>query len=496
MKTAGILMPVSSFPSEHGIGDFGKSSYEFIDRCKKSGVKIWQILPLNPLGYGNSPYQPYSSFAGDELYISLDLLKEEGLLTEIEPIDQKESNHIDYAAVREYKGAYLAKAFEQFHANQEYEKFIQQEWVYLYAVYITFKKANDLKCWNEWKIEHQEWILNTKNKAQKNQKEESQNFLLKPYERDIAYEMFLQFIFYKQWIQLKKYANAAGIQVMGDMPFYVGIDSLDVWANQECFLLDEKGFPTFIAGVPPDYFSETGQRWGNPIYDWEYLKKTEYDFWMKRLSYAGELFDIVRIDHFRAFDTYWKIPSSCPTAVEGKWVEAPGHEVFEKIQKELKNVEIVVEDLGDLRPQVLKLRDDFHLKGMKVVQFTFDPKENNNNFKDRENMIIYTGTHDNQTTRGWYESQPFFKRLSIRKFMFLHGYRYKKISHCFIQYAFSSIASIAIVPMQDIIGLSDEGRMNTPGTLGSPNWEWRMLDFKAFDENLDQFTHMIQTTGR
>lgn len=486
MKTAGILMPVSAFPSEYGIGDFGKNAYAFIDRCKKSGVKIWQILPLNPLGYGNSPYQPYSSFAGDEIYISLDLLKEEGLLTEIKPLKQEDSNHIDYVAVREHKSFYLKKAFEQFKETAEYESFAKQEWVYLYAVYITFKKANDLKCWNEWNKEQKEWILQRGSKVQEWEK----------YKKDIAYEMFVQYIFYKQWIQLKQYANAAKISIMGDMPFYVGIDSLDVWANQSCFLLDEKGFPTFIAGVPPDYFSETGQRWGNPIYDWEHLKETNYDFWMKRLAYAGELFDIVRIDHFRAFDTYWKIPASCPTAVEGEWIEAPGHEIFTKIQKELKNVEIVVEDLGDLRPQVLQLRDDFHLKGMKVVQFTFDPKENNNNFKDRENMIIYTGTHDNQTTRGWYESQSFLKRWSIRKFMFLHGYHYKEISHCFIAYAFSSIASIAIVPMQDIIGLSDEGRMNTPGTLGSPNWEWRMQNFQAFDKNLERLKHMIHKNGR
>jgi len=484
MKTAGILMPISSMPSEHGIGDFGKNSYDFIDRCKKNGIKIWQILPLNPLGYGNSPYQPYSSFAGDELYISLEQLKEEGILKELKTLQNtKENNAIDYPSARAHKEFYLKKAYENFKPDAAYGEFVKREWVFLYAVYITFKKANELHCWNEWKEEEKNWITD-------------RELSLHGYEEAIGYEMFVQYIFYKQWMRLKKYANNCGIKIMGDMPFYVGIDSLDVWANQKCFLLDEKGFPTFIAGVPPDYFSKTGQRWGNPIYDWDYLKKTDYDFWMKRLSYAGELFDIVRIDHFRAFDTYWKIPVSCPTAEVGEWIEAPGHEVFHKIQKELKNVEIVVEDLGDLRPEVLKLRDDFHLKGMKVVQFTFDPKENNSNFKDKENMIIYTGTHDNQTTRGWFLSQGFFKKCSIKRYMFFHGYRYKKISHSFIAYAFDSIATIAIVPMQDIIGLSDEGRINTPGTLGSPNWEWRLLNFKTFDENIEILKTMIVKSGR
>jgi len=389
MRDAGVLLPVSALPSRHGIGDFGKSSYEFVKKLKESGVKIWQILPLNPLGFGNSPYQPYSSYAGDELYISLELLKEEGLIREIKDF-RKDETRIDYQAVRSFKEGYLREAFDAFRPTEDYDEFRRRDWVYKYAVFITLKKANNLRCWNEWPKEQREWIRDRK-------------FNIEPYKNEIRYEIFLQYIFYKQWMALKKSANQAGIKIMGDIPIYVGIDSLDVWDNQECFLLDLECRPAFIAGVPPDYFSESGQRWGNPIYNWEFIKTRGFDLWVNRLSYAGELFDIVRIDHFRGFDTYWKIPASCPTAVEGEWVEAPGYELFEILSEKLPDVEIVAEDLGDLRPEVLKLRDHFGLKGMKVVQFTFDPNEKNNNFQDRENMIIYTGTHDNQTIRGWYE---------------------------------------------------------------------------------------------
>ncbi|SCP99802.1 4-alpha-glucanotransferase [Anaerobium acetethylicum] len=482
MRDAGVLLPVSALPSRHGIGDFGKSSYEFVKKLKESGVKIWQILPLNPLGFGNSPYQPYSSYAGDELYISLELLKEEGLIREIKDF-RKDETRIDYQAVRSFKEGYLREAFDAFRPTEDYEEFRRRDWVYKYAVFITLKKANNLRCWNEWPKEQREWIRDRK-------------FNIEPYKNEIRYEIFLQYIFYKQWMALKKSANQAGIKIMGDIPIYVGIDSLDVWDNQECFLLDLECRPAFIAGVPPDYFSESGQRWGNPIYNWDFIKTRGFDLWVNRLSYAGELFDIVRIDHFRGFDTYWKIPASCPTAVEGEWVEAPGYELFEILSEKLPDVEIVAEDLGDLRPEVLKLRDHFGLKGMKVVQFTFDPNEKNNNFQDRENMIIYTGTHDNQTIRGWYESQKLLRRLAIRLYLWRKGYRQNMISHRFIAYALDSIAAVAVVPIQDIMGLGDEGRLNTPGTLGSPNWEWKLADFRELDRNLPQLKKMVVASGR
>lgn len=482
MRKAGILLPVASLPSNYGIGDFGVYAYEFVDHIKEMGMKIWQILPLNSLGYGNSPYQPYSSFAGDELYISLEKLKEEGLLTELPPHFRPEESTIDYESVRHYKEASLKEAFKNFKPDEEYEQFVQMDWVRNYCVFITLKKANDLKCWNEWKEEHQTWIVDKKCD-------------LTPFEDSILYEQFIQYMFYKQWKTLKNYANENGIAIMGDIPFYVGLDSFDVWANQQCFLMD-KSRPTFIAGVPPDYFSEFGQRWGNPIYNWDYLKETNYQFWIDRVGYNRNLYDMIRIDHFRAFDTFWKIPSSCETAVEGEWMEAPGYEVLDTIYKTMPDIHLVAEDLGDMRPEVFQLRDHYQLKGMKIFQFAMDLAEGNNYFQDRENMIIYTGTHDNQTMMGWFTSQDPAYQEHIKENMEKHGYTQETLSDRFLAHVFHSIAEWAIVPVQDVLGLLDEGRLNTPGTVGSPNWEWKMVSFAPFIEKKQDIYRMLEETNR
>lgn len=483
MREAGILLPLSSLPSNHGIGDMGAYSYELIDLLKSGGFRIWQILPLNPLGYGNSPYQPYSSFAGDEIYISLDELFHEGLLKKEAPKFRQKEQYVDYEKVRSFKETYLKQAFHNFISNEEYEAFTKQEWVYLYGVFLTLKKKNDLKCWNEWEKEQQEWI-------------KTKEFDVSIYEEDIRYEMFIQYLFYKQWMKVKAYANANGIRIMGDIPFYVGIDSLDVWANQECFLLGADGKPTFIAGVPPDYFSTTGQRWGNPIYDWDYLKEQNYQFWLDRIDYNSKLFDIIRIDHFRAFDTYWKIPSTCDTAIEGEWLEAPGYEVFDLIVKKFPQVEIIAEDLGDLREEVHVLKNHYGLKGMKIVQFTFDPNENNNNFEDIENMVIYTGSHDNQTIKGWYMSQEKKTQNAIRKSLKKSGYEDRVIAKRFVKLTLDSIAEMAILPVQDLINLGDEARINTPGTLGTPNWEWKLNNLRSFKKEISGLKELIQASNR
>ena len=283
---------------------------------------------------------------------------------------------------------------------------------------------------------------------------------------------------------------------MGDIPFYVGIDSLDVWANQKCFLLGADGKPTFIAGVPPDYFSATGQRWGNPIYDWKYLKKEDYKFWLDRIAYNSKLFDIIRIDHFRAFDTYWKIPATCETAIEGEWVEAPGYEVFDLIVEKFKKIQIIAEDLGDLREEVHILKNHYGLKGMKIVQFTFDPRENNNNFEDTRNMVIYTGSHDNQTIRGWYESQNENTQDAIRKALEKAGYKDRVISRRFIRLTLDSIADMAILPLQDFLDLGDEARINTPGTVGSPNWEWKLTNFHKLRKEISGIKDLIIASKR
>lgn len=481
MKKVGVLMPVASLPSNHGVGDFGKYSYDFIDLMKKAGMDIWQILPLNPLGFGNSPYQPYSSYAGDEIYINLDQLVEEGLLEEVKPY-RKNKKTIDYIHVRNFKNKYLKKAYRNFKPNKSYNTFIKQEWVYEYAVYLTLKKQNNLICWNEWPVEQQNWILD-------------RSYDLTLLQDEISYEMFVQFEFYKQWMDLKTYANKKGIEIMGDIPIYVGIDSLDVWSNQKCFLLGADNKPSFVAGVPPDYFSKTGQRWGNPIYDWDYIEKTNFEFWIHRLSYCNKMFDIVRIDHFRAFDTYWKIPDSCPTAEVGEWVEAPGYALFDEVFKQIKDINIIVEDLGDLRPEVLQLRDHYNFKGMRIVQFNFNPDEEENSVYDNvENLVLYTGTHDNQTMRGWYKSQPSQIKKRVRKNLKRYECIEGPISWKFVEFTYKQNSYMSIIPMQDIIDLGDEGRINTPGTLGSPNWEWKMNDLKPLKERVQALSKIVKNS--
>ena len=389
-RVAGVLMPVASLPSDCGAGSFGKEAYAFVDSLARMGMKIWQLLPLNPLGYGNSPYQPYSSFAGDELYIDIALLEEAGYVkSERMPFDDSGNDgKVAYEKARAYKEPYLKEAYKAFREKEsespEFLEFKKIDWVYPYAVFIALKKQNDLRCWNEWPKEQQDWILDGK-------------YDISHLEEEIRYQMFLQFMFYKQWMNLKAYANQKGISIMGDIPIYVGIDSLDVWGCRENFLLDAEGKPAFIAGVPPDYFSETGQRWGNPIYNWNYMEQNGFAFWINRLAYSSRLYDVIRIDHFRAFDTYWKIPASCETAIEGAWIEAPGYALFDTIFKELPDIQIVAEDLGDLRPEVLKLRDHYHFMGMHIVEFALLSGE------PAEHQLIYTGTHDNQTIQGWYQ---------------------------------------------------------------------------------------------
>ncbi|MFC2584760.1 MAG: 4-alpha-glucanotransferase [Lachnoanaerobaculum saburreum] len=485
MKKTGILMPVSALPSTTGVGELGRASYQWIDIMKENGVKIWQILPLNPVGYGNSPYQPYSSCAGDELYISLDLLYDAGLLDKKPDNFRENAKSVDYTAVRAFKENYLREAFEKFlvkNGSEEpaYKDFISQEWVYTYGVFRALKLRNKGACWNEWKTEDKDWPNNRKP-------------LTKDVEEEVRYQCFLQYIFFTQWMNVKKYANEAGIEIMGDVPFYVGLDSVDVWSGKENFLLDTDGRPVFIAGVPPDYFSATGQRWGNPIYDWEYLKKNGYKFWVDRIGYSNKLFDIIRIDHFRAFDTFWKIPASCPTAVDGEWIEAPGYEVIDTLNKEIPDVNLVAEDLGNLRPEVLELKDHYHLKGMRILLFSIDTngKYARDISKDIENIIFYTGTHDNDTLMQWYKGLTVATKRKVREFLKKQCIKSGSIKDRLLTYVLNSKAEYAIIPLADIIGLGKEGHINTPGTVGSPNWEWHMTDFKKAVEELARYKKLI-----
>ncbi|MBF1110345.1 MAG: 4-alpha-glucanotransferase, partial [Solobacterium sp.] len=469
MRKAGILMPVASLPGRHGCGTFGKEAYDFVKMMHQSGLGIWQLLPLNPLGYGNSPYQPYSSYAVDELYISLDVLAQQGLLKKV-PSYHRNDDEIQYEEVRQYHDKYLRLAYQKFEKDEAYESFIKQSWVKEYAIFKTFKVANNLRPWNEWEKEQKDYPIN-------------QKLDLSKYEDEIAYQMFLQFVLHQQWHALKKYANSLGIQMVGDIPFYVGLDSADVWAHRENFLLDQDGRPTFIAGVPPDYFSATGQRWGNPIYDWKFMKKDKFTFWIERLSYMGKMFDVVRVDHFRAFDTYWKIPADCPTAIEGEWIEAPGYELFDTLFKQYPNLTIVAEDLGDLRPEVLELRDHYKFRGMRIVQFTFDPEGME---EDKTHLLVYTGTHDNDTTYSWYCHQSASLRRKMRQYLWKHGYRKHSFVDDVIDYSLDSNADMVIIPMSDWIHAGSQARLNMPGSVGAPNWMWRMKDLRAFAKRIKQ----------
>lgn len=483
-RTAGVLMPLASLPSKDGAGSLGKEAYSFIDSLERMGMKIWQLLPLNPLGYGNSPYQPFSSFAGDELYIDLKLLEEAGYLEagSVTGNADAPADKIAYEEVRAYKAPYLKMASKEFWKKdaetEEFQKFKEMDWVYPYAVFVALKKQNDLRCWNEWPQEQQDWILDKK-------------YDISHLEEEIQYQMFAQYMFYKQWNGVKSYANKKGISIMGDIPIYVGIDSLDVWSCRENFLLDAEGKPSFIAGVPPDYFSETGQRWGNPIYDWDYLEKNGFVFWLNRLEYSSKLYDIIRIDHFRAFDTYWKIPASCPTAVDGEWVEAPGYKLFDTVFEKMPDIQIVAEDLGDLREEVLTLRDHYNFMGMYIAEFSLLSTE-----APKEHQLIYTGTHDNQTVVGWYLSERVGTQRKIRNKLSKYGVRGERVYKKMLRFVLNSKAKMAILPVMDILGLDDSARLNTPGTVGSPNWEWRLNDFAPLKKCEKRMKEMIEQAKR
>lgn len=483
-RSAGVLMPVASLPSADGIGSFGAQAYRFVDMLASMGIRIWQILPLNPLGYGNSPYQPFSSYAGDELYVDLDLLVKEGYLPRGREayVHPGQPDRIDYGSAKVYKTRWLRKAYKRFcetgRENDEFQTFRQMDWVYPYAVFIALKQQNGLRCWNTWPKEQQDWILDRK-------------YDISHLEEEIGYQMFVQFLFYKQWMELKVYANSRGIQIMGDVPFYVGLDSLDVWSSRDDFLLDENWKPSFVAGVPPDYFSATGQRWGNPVYNWEMLEKKNFSFWINRLKYSSRLYDIIRIDHFRAFDTYWKIVASCETAVDGQWMQAPGYAFFEELYRQLPEIRIVAEDLGDNMEGALRLRDHFDLMGMVVAEFSlFDPEAYH------PHQLVYTGTHDNQTVMGWYQSQNTAQRRRIRQQLAPWGNARERVDKKMVRFVYASSSNIAVVPVMDLLGLDDSARLNSPGTVGSPNWEWRLTDWKKLRSRIPFVKETVEASGR
>ncbi len=469
MRCFGILLPVYELPSRFGIGDFGPSAYRFVSMLKEAGGRIWQILPLNPVGYGSSPYQPLSSSAGETLYISLDLLYKEGLIRERPEDFNKDADRVDYTAVRDFKTPYFHEAAQNFKKTEAFKKafrrFSKNGWVRNYAVFAVLHEKNGGRPWMEWPKEERDWPLN---------KEADLSAL----EDRIEEEMILQFLFSEQWKKLKDYANALKIRIMGDMPFYVGQDSADVWENRDKFLLDPDGYALKVAGVPPDYFSEDGQLWGNPIFDWEALKKENYEFYVNRIKACAKLYDILRIDHFRAFDTYWSIPSSAPTAATGEWILGPAHDFFDTLLPQVKKLKIVAEDLGDMRPEVYELRDHYDFPGMAVMEFLLaDPELD---IKAKKNMIAYTGTHDNDTVMHWWQELTDRERSQNLAALKKAGYRPndKSIARDLCSFVVNMKTDTAILPVQDILSLPEEARINEPGKVKPENWSWKLKDFR------------------
>lgn len=471
IRRAGVLMPVSSFTGTLGIGDFGASAYEWIDTLAETGASIWQILPLNPVGYGNSPYQTYSAFAGDEIYISIEALyKDLGLEFDVEPVM---ANAVDFSSVRERKSHLLAHAYKHFKKDEDYKSFLitAHNWLEDYVKFITLKRANDLKSWTEWTVFEADESL-------------------------MEYERFVQYVFYKQWMALKGHANKHKIEVVGDIPIYLGHDSAEVYFNRDLFYLEADGSPSLVAGVPPDFFSTEGQLWGNPIYRWDAMKENGYSFWVDRLAWNQHCYDVVRVDHFRAFDTYWVIDGKADTAKDGEWLIGPRNDFFDAMYDSIPDLKLVVEDLGDLRPEVLELRDDYNLMGMKIIEFMLNKYDLDNSHEYGKNFLAYTGTHDNQTIPGWLkelskeEYDDLYKNLEAMGFD--EKEPWQKINH----YTLALPVNWAILPMQDILGLDNSARINTPASIGSPNWEWKLLNNDGMQDAMNEFARIIKLTNR
>lgn len=497
MRVSGILLHPTSLPSSYGIGDLWKEAYDFINFLEKSGQHLWQILPLTPTGFGDSPYQSFSAFAGQPLLVSPEHLAELGLIRQ-EDLDDcpvGDGNQVDYGAIIPWKTKILKMAFSRFDKlagtglRQEYEQFVKDNlfWLRDYALYMACKDFHKGKAWTEWEETYRKPTASVKKK------------MSKQFAEEIKYYYFVQFMFYKEWTALKEYANEKEVKIIGDIPLFVSMDSADVWANQGLFKLDSKGFPTAVAGVPPDYFCEEGQLWGNPLYDWKQHKKTGYKWWISRVKHQLNMCDILRIDHFRGLESYWSVPAGEETAINGAWVPGPREDLFYAIQKALgKDLPIIAEDLGIITSEVDALRDKFGFPGMRVLQFAFEAEGESTYLPhqfDTTNCVCYTGTHDNDTTRGWYEHAKEYSRDKVRCYMNTDG---GIISWDFIRTCMGTIAKYAIFPLQDVLGVGSEGRMNTPGACGESvkNWAWRYKKEALSDELAKELARITCLYGR
>ncbi len=472
-RAGGILLHPTSLPGRYGVGDLGPEAFQFVDWLASTGSKLWQVLPLGPTGYGDSPYQCFSAFAGNPYLISFDALIEDGLLTEDDFVTMPSfsASRVDYGELIPWKLYVLEKAFSNLPSapaefRDEFDQFRADNasWLDDYALFMSIKEANGGGAWNEW----EQPIRKRENSAMEKARSD--------HAKSIERQSFYQFLFFRQWDKLKDYANDKGITIIGDIPIFIAYDSADAWANPELFHLDAKSLPTVVAGVPPDYFSATGQLWGNPLYKWSEHKKTRYQWWINRFHSVLNLVDIIRLDHFRGFAAYYEIPFGSPTAEHGRWVKGPGKDLLAALSQALSGkkggtMPIIAEDLGIITPDVVELRDSFHLPGMKILQFGFSsPTDPFLPHNYTSNCVAYTGTHDNDTVCGWYETAPEKERDFALRYLNTEGGNF---AWSMIRAVWASVAVYAITPMQDLLSLGGEARMNFPSRLGG-NWEWRM----------------------
>ena len=485
MRASGILMHISSLPSPYGIGTMGKQAYAFVDFLKQSGQKYWQVLPLNPTGYGDSPYQSFSTFAGNHYLIDLDLLVEEALLRK-EEIDSlpwgEETDRVDFGAMFQHRTKVLYQAYERFLGmpNKAFQQFNQQnqDWLPDYGLYMALKDHFPGTNWQNWP-----------DGLRLRQAEAMQEYREK-LKYKIVFQYFLQFKFRQQWDRLRAYANGAGIRIIGDVPIYVPLDSADVWANHSLFQLDEHRRPELVAGVPPDAFTADGQLWGNPLYNWQRLEETDYDWWLRRLGAAAKMYDVIRFDHFRGFESYWAVKAGEPTARDGQWVKGPGMAFIGAVKARFPEMAFIAEDLGYLTDEVRQLLAESGYPGMKVLEFAFDSREPSNYLPHcyTPHSVCYTGTHDNQTLRQWFDEAGEDVVAYAKEYMGLsdeEGYIWGTI-RC----GMASVSQLFVAQMQDYLELGARGRMNAPGSLAGGNWTWR-AEHGVFTEELARKIHAM-----
>jgi 4-alpha-glucanotransferase len=492
-RASGILVHPTSFPSPYGMGDLGWGAYQFVDFMQDAKQKLWQVLPLGPTGFGDSPYQSFSSFAGNHYLISPDKLREDGWLSDHDLHDVPWFNPraVDFGAVINYKMGLLRKAYENFKANatgpqkSKVTRFCNknESWLEDYALFYALKDHFGGIEWTRWPVA----LVKREKKAMDEMKTNLAD--------TVNFCKFLQYEFFNQWGQIKEYANKAGLAIIGDIPIFVAGDSSDVWANPELYLLDTNGKPTSVAGVPPDYFSATGQLWGNPLYDWDVHKKTGYEWWIKRVESVLSMVDIIRIDHFRGFESYWAVPASEETAINGKWMKGPGKAFFTELKKKLGNLPIIAEDLGEITDAVNKLRTGLELPGMRVLHFAFDPSGGSthmpHNYEDSR-TVVYSGTHDNNTTLGWYNEAGEHERDYMRRALSISG---NDVSWDLVRLAISTNALYAIAPIQDIMCLGAEDRMNCPG-LAQGWWKFRYEEYMLTHHQAAQLRYLTEMFNR